>query len=274
MWAVAAQPRTGLTPTMPTPSVDLGIAGADVVSRTSVRGILETEHLVDQHHGDPPRGDLSVDNENLVHRAAHAIRSLGAGVFEPIRILVDAEETFLEVGHDLLRPDDENYSSGATDIRPELAAAHGRREQRPGLSDRVDAPEHDIRRRAEAANLVGLRLAIHAPDPRTERRVATGRFDLVGDTQHVERLRRPLVHRGGVRDEAQDHPLCRGGVRRPEDRDSIRLEGGHRSFHPDVVGPGAPPPGKRSIRLDFDVLDHPQISFNYRYTCNYKQFTC
>src|SRR6059058_1828595 len=188
MWAVAAQPRTGLTPTMPTPSVDLGIAGADVVSRTSVRGILETEHLVDQHHSDPPRGDLPVDNENLVHRAAYAVRSLGAGVFEPIRIFVDAEKTFLEVGHDLLRPDDENDSSGAAGIRPQLAAAHGRREQRPGLRDRMDAPEHDFRRRAQAANLVGLGLAIHAPDPRAEGRVTTGLFDLVGDTQHVERL--------------------------------------------------------------------------------------
>src|SRR5947208_3170521 len=177
MWAVAAQPRTGLTPTMPTPSVDLGIAGADVVSRASVRGILETEHLVDQHHGDPPRGDLPVDDENLVHRAAHAIGRLGAGVFELIRVFVDAEETFLEVGHDLLRPDDENDSSGAADIRPELAAAHGSREQRPGLSDRVDAAQHDIGRSPEAANLVGLGLAVHAPDARAERRIATGLFD-------------------------------------------------------------------------------------------------
>src|SRR6266550_3347892 len=91
MWAVAAQPRTGLTPTMPTPSVDLGIVRAVVVSRASVRGILKPEHLVDQHHGDPPRGDLPVDNENLVHRAAYAIGSLGAGVFEPIGVFVDAD---------------------------------------------------------------------------------------------------------------------------------------------------------------------------------------
>src|SRR5205823_10205499 len=121
--------------------------------------------------------------------AAYAIGSLRAGVFEPIRVFVDAEETFLDVAHDLLRPDDENDASGAADIRSELAAAHGSREQRPGLSDRMDATEHDIWRRAEAANLVSLGLAIHAPDPRAERRVATGLFDLVRDTKHVERLR-------------------------------------------------------------------------------------
>src|SRR5437899_12126380 len=118
MWAVAAQPQAGLTPMIPTPSIDFGIAKADVVSRASVRGTLEPEHLVDQDHSDPLRGDLPVDDYNFVHRAAYAIRSLGTGVFEPIRVVVDAEETFLEVGHDLLRPDDENDSSGAADIRP------------------------------------------------------------------------------------------------------------------------------------------------------------
>src|SRR6266566_3056412 len=258
MWAVAAQPQAGLTPMIPTPSIDFGIAKADVVSRASVRGTLEPEHLVDQDHSDPPRSDFPVDDYNFVHRAVYAIRGLGAGVFEPPRVFIDAEETFFEVSNDLLRPDDENDSSGAADIRPELAATHGSREQRPGLGDRVDASEHDIRRRAQAADLVGLGLAIHAPDPRAERRVPTGLFDLVRDTKHVERLRGALVHRGGVRDEVQDDPLGRGRVRSPEYRDSIRLKCGHGSFHSDVVRPGAPPPRQRSIRVDFDFVDHPQ----------------
>src|SRR5437016_10322902 len=273
MWAVAAQPQAGLTPMIPTPSIDFGIAKADVVSRASVRGTLEPEHLVDQDHSDPPRSDFPVDDYNFVHRAVYAIRGLGAGVFEPPRVFIDAEETFFEVSNDLLRSDDENDSSGAADIWPELAPTHGSREQRPSLGDRVDASEHDIRRRAEAANLVGLGLPIHAPDPRAERRVATGLFDLVRDTQHVERLRCPLVHRGGVRDEVQDDPLCRGGVRRPEDRDSIRLEGGHGSVHSDVVRPGAPPPSQQFIRVDVDFLDHPPSPSGNRYTCNYKHPT-
>src|SRR6266849_282290 len=258
MWAVTAQPQAGLTPMIPTPRVDSGITGADVVSRVSVRAILKTEHLVDQHHRDPPRGDLPIDDDHLVHRAVYAICSLGAGVFEPPRIFIDAEQTLLEVGHNLLRADDENDSSGAADIRSQLAAAHGSREQRPGLGDRVDAPEHDIRRRAQAADLVGLGLAIHAPDPRAECTVATGLFDLVSDAQHVERLRGALVYGGGVGDEGQDNPLCRGGVRRPEDRESVRLEGGHGSFHSAVIRPGAPPPGQRSIRVEFNFFDHPQ----------------
>src|SRR6266700_1564471 len=37
MWAVAAQPRTGLTPTIPTPSAGSGTAGADVTSNLLLR---------------------------------------------------------------------------------------------------------------------------------------------------------------------------------------------------------------------------------------------
>jgi hypothetical protein len=52
----------------------------------------------------------------------------------------------------------------------------------------VDAPEHEIRSYAQTSDLVGLGLAIHAPDPRAERRVATGLFDPERDTYDVERL--------------------------------------------------------------------------------------
>src|SRR2546427_6170744 len=42
MWAVAAQPRTGLTPMMPTPSVDSGIARADLTSKLLLRAVDES----------------------------------------------------------------------------------------------------------------------------------------------------------------------------------------------------------------------------------------
>src|SRR5256886_9615919 len=235
MWAVLAQPRMGLTPMIPTPNVDFGIARADVIWCVLCPGFLETEDLVDQHHGDPSRGDLPVDDDYLVDRAVDAVRSLSAGVFEPQRIFIYSSQTLLEVRHDLLRPDDENDPSGATDIRPELAAAHRSRKQRPGLGDRVDAPEHDVRRRAQAADLVGLGLAVHAPDPRSERVVAPGLVDLVGNAHHVERLRGPMGHLGVIRDEAKDNPLGCRGVRRPEDGDSIRLEGGDRPLYARLI---------------------------------------
>src|SRR6266853_4721331 len=117
---------------------------------------LKTEHLVDQHHGYPSRVDLPVDDGQLVDRAVDAVRSLSAGVFKTPRIFINPPQTLLEVRHDLLRPDDENDPSGAADIGPELAATHRSRKQRPGFGDRVDAPEHDVRRRAKPADLVAL----------------------------------------------------------------------------------------------------------------------
>src|SRR5438309_9864304 len=172
MWAVLAQPRVGLTPMIPTPNVNFGIASADMVWCVFGPEFLKAEDLVDQHHGDPSRGDLPVDDDHLVDRAVDAVRSLSAGVFKPPRIFINPPQTLLEVRHDFLRPDDENDPSGAADIRPELAAAHRSRKQRPGLGDRVDASEHHVRRRAKAADLVGLGLAVHAPDPRAKWLVA------------------------------------------------------------------------------------------------------
>src|SRR5438309_2271276 len=51
MWAVAAQPRTGLTPMMPTPSVDSGIARAGLISKLLLRAVDETA----PYEGSPSR---------------------------------------------------------------------------------------------------------------------------------------------------------------------------------------------------------------------------
>ena len=90
------------------------------------------------------------------------------------------------------------------DVRAELAATHGGGHQRPGLGDGVDTAEHDVGRGAEAADLVGLRRAVHAEDPWSERLVSTGPLDLIGDARRVERLRRALMHLRPGRDEIQD----------------------------------------------------------------------
>ena len=133
----------------------------------------------------------------------------------------------------------------------------------------MDAPEHDVRRRAQAADLVALGLAIHAPDPRPERLVATGLCDLIGDAHHVERLRGPLVDLRAIGDEVQDNPLCLGGVRNPENADAIRLQGGNGPFDSDVVRQGAPPPAQRPIQVDLEFVDHTQSPAGYTCACKY-----
>src|SRR6266487_2966237 len=158
MWAVAAQPRSGLTPMIPTPSVDSGIPG-------SLLAALEPEGLVDEDDGEAIGDYLAIDDEDLVDGAMDAVRRLRASVLQRERVLVDPAQSFLEVRHDLLRPHDEDDSPGAAGVRSELTAAHRGRQQRSGLGDRVDAAEHHIRRRGQAADLVGLGVAVQAPDP-------------------------------------------------------------------------------------------------------------
>src|SRR5260370_41349772 len=126
---------------------------------------LEPKNLVDENDGDAPRDDLAVDDQRLVHGAVDAVGELGAGILEQEGVVVDPTEAFLQVGHDLLRPYDQDDPPRAADVRTELAATHRGRDQRSGLGDRMDAAEHQVGRRAQAADLVGLSLAGHAPDP-------------------------------------------------------------------------------------------------------------
>src|SRR2546423_13852416 len=81
MWAVAAQPRAGLTPMIPTPSVDSGFAWADVTSnlllRVGVRGV-GGEAL--QGGGDGRQVELA---EVVHHLPPHAGQMRGPGATQP-----------------------------------------------------------------------------------------------------------------------------------------------------------------------------------------------
>src|SRR4051794_3970072 len=121
MWAAAAQPRTGLTPMIPTPSVDPGTSDAP--------RSLEPEDFVDEDDGEALGDDLAIDDEHLVHRALDAVGRLRASVLQRERVLVDPAQCFVEVRHDLLRPHDEDDSPGTAGVRSELAATHRGRQQ-------------------------------------------------------------------------------------------------------------------------------------------------
>src|SRR2546426_3533082 len=249
MWAVAAQPRTGLTPMIPTPSVDSCIPRSDLLE-------LEAEDLVNENHRDAAGREFAVDDEHLVDAAVHAICSLGASILERKDVFVDAAEAFLEVGHDLLRPNNEDDSSGTSDVGTELAPTRRGRNQRPRLGDRVHAAEHDVGRRGEPADFIGLCFAVHAPDSRAERLVPTGLIDLVRDPRLIERLRGAVMHLGSVRDQTQHDPFGFFGVRRPKDVDSVRFEGLDRAPHADVVPQRPEPTSNCPIQLRAEFGAH------------------
>jgi len=70
--------------------------------------VLETDRLIDQDDRDAAGIHLAVDDQNLVDPAGDALGSLSSCVLEEQRILVDATKALINVGHDLLRADDEN----------------------------------------------------------------------------------------------------------------------------------------------------------------------
>src|SRR6266702_3007584 len=81
MWVVAAQPRTGLTPMIPTPSVDSGIARADVTSNLLLRaGTRGAGGEALQGGGD----DRQVELAEVVHHVPpHARQVSGPGAAKP-----------------------------------------------------------------------------------------------------------------------------------------------------------------------------------------------
>src|SRR5438876_2575865 len=210
---------------------------------------LEAEDLVNEDDGDAAGHELAVDDEDLVHAAVHAVRGLGAGILEREHVLVDAAETLLEVGHDLLRPHGEDQPPRTGHVGAELAATERGREQRSTLSNRMHAAEHDIGRGGEAADLVGLRLAIHVPDSRPERLVAAGFLDLLGEARLLERLRAAVMHLGSIGDETQHDPFGFCDVRRPEDANSVCFEGGRGAPHAGVLRQSPEPTSDRPIQV-------------------------
>src|SRR6266704_2763474 len=83
MWAVATQPRTGLTPTIPTPSVDSGMARADVTSNLLLRAGTRGAGGEALHGGGDAR---QVELAEVVHHVPpHAGQVSGPGAAEPAK---------------------------------------------------------------------------------------------------------------------------------------------------------------------------------------------
>src|SRR6266705_3164770 len=81
MWAVAAQPRTGLTPTIPTPSGDSGVARADVTSNLLLR-VGRRGAGGEALHGGGDGGQVELA-EVVHHVPPHAGQMSGPGAAEP-----------------------------------------------------------------------------------------------------------------------------------------------------------------------------------------------
>jgi hypothetical protein len=118
----------------------------------------------------------------------------------------------------------------------------------------VDTAEHDLGRGAQAADLVGLRRAVHAEDPRSERLVSTGRLDLIGNARRVEGLRRTLMHLRPRRDEIDDDAFGFRAVPGAQNRDPVGFQRGGGSPHAGLLRRDreSTPNGAVKLGLDFN----------------------
>src|SRR5436853_3787076 len=222
--------------------------------RRSLLG-LEPERLIHEDNGDATRIDLAIDDQDLVHAAVNAVCLLGTGVLERKRVLLDAAQAFLEISHDLLGPGHEDDVSGARDIRTELTTAHRGGYQRPGLRDRVDAAQHVVGGGAQPTDLVGLRLAVHAPDERTKRLIAAGLLEDLGDPGCLERLRGSVVDLGSFWDEAEHDALRIDRVGCTENTAAVGFERSRRAMHAIFVRQGCETAAERPFDWGFGGCD-------------------
>ena len=118
--------------------------------------------------------------------------------------LADTAERRVEVGHDLLAPDDEDHAPGTHRIRADLAAGVRGRDQGAVSGHGLDAAEHHVRRRADLPDLAALGLAIHRHLARPDRVEAGCVQEDLCQPEVVECLRLRPVDLRPLRDKTED----------------------------------------------------------------------
>src|ERR1700687_2284769 len=88
----------------------------------------EPELLIHQHRRDTAGSDRLVDNHEVIYSAGYAVCLPGPQVLKRKAVLVDASQSGVEIGDDLLTTDNEDDVTRSGDDRTELAPA-GRGDQ-------------------------------------------------------------------------------------------------------------------------------------------------
>src|ERR1700730_15839861 len=89
----------------------------------------EPELLIHQDRRDTAGSDRLVDNQEVIYAAGNAVGLPGPQVLKRKAVLVDASQSSVEIGDDLLATEDEDDGTRSRDDWTELAPA-GRRDQK------------------------------------------------------------------------------------------------------------------------------------------------
>ena len=89
----------------------------------------EPKRFIHQYCGDPAGGDRLVDDEDGIHSARNAVGLPGPAILKREAVFVDASQSCVEIGNDLLRADDQYHMTCPGSDRTELAPAGGRNKE-------------------------------------------------------------------------------------------------------------------------------------------------
>lgn len=87
------------------------VGSEDVALSRGLGGDAESKPKWFIHHdrSDPASGQRLVDDKDVVHPAGNAVGPPGPTILERKAVLGDASHSSVEIGHNLLRPDDEHH---------------------------------------------------------------------------------------------------------------------------------------------------------------------
>src|SRR5437016_9513497 len=191
MCACAAHPRSGLAPMMPTRillALLLRIAFIDtvVLLMTFLASPSEPDRLPDEDDVDAA-GILLVDLEDLADAAVHPVGGDRAGVLEFQAVLEDPLARRFQVGHELLRADDEDHVGGTPGVGGELAAGGGGDDERSVVADGMNAAERVVGLACDRLHLLQLRREVERHHPVARRLVAATVVDRGSDPGLLQR---------------------------------------------------------------------------------------
>jgi hypothetical protein len=175
---------------------------------------------------------LAAQYQDLTDRTAAATESAHAGILSGEGVLVQPTEGPGKVAYDLLRADDPYHPVGRVGVRPQLTAGTGRHDHLSGLRDRVDAADHDLRRRPKAALLGATSLPAQFLQLRAETTVPITRRTGPDQPELLQRLRVRLQDLVGGGEPGQDLLASGGPVGHDGDVEPIPSEGGGHPVDP------------------------------------------
>ncbi len=161
----------------------------------------EPERFIHQDYGYPAGGHCLVDDQDGIYSTGNAVGLPGPPILKRKAVVVEASQSCIEIGNNLLGTDDQDHVTRPGSDRAELAPARGGNEKRTLLRQGVDTSDDPIRRSGELTHLTTLHFPIHLVETGAKRLILSGSLDVLGYTDGFERAGSVVIDLGSHREE-------------------------------------------------------------------------